>query len=208
MSTPLRLAAALLVPLLLLAGCGDDEPDKSESTSEPSGDESSEPTDEATTESTTGSTEATESESASSEPTEEASDTPTVAVSATPQADDDCTLIPTTAVTEAFGEEMDLIGAGAQTCIFNGTSTEVGLSINLTAIEIDPEKYADGARDQCEGPVRNVRVGDDAFTCIGPIGPQGLLFSGSDGWVLTVEAADDAAGLDLAAVLLKSVILE
>ncbi len=202
MSTPLRLAAALLVPLLLLAGCGDDEPEKAESTSEPSSEESSEPTDEATTEST----EATESESASSEPTEEASDTPTVAESATPQAGDDCTLIPTTAVTEAFGEEMDLIGAGALTCIFNGTSTEVGLSINVTAIEIDPDKYADGARNQCEGPVRDVRVGDEAFTCIGPIGPQGHLFSGSDGWVLTVEAADDAAGLDLAAVLLKSVI--
>ena len=57
MSTPLRLAAALLVPLLLLTGCGDDEPNGSGSTSEPSSEQSSEPTDEATAEST----EATES---------------------------------------------------------------------------------------------------------------------------------------------------
>lgn len=204
MSTPLRLAAALLVPLLLLAGCGDDEPDKSESTSEPSSEESSEPTDEATTEST----EATESDSASSEPTEAASNPPTVAESATPQAGDDCTLIPTTAVNEAFGEEMDLIGAGAQTCIFNAPSGETGMTINVTEIEIDQDEYADGAREQCEGQVRNVRAGDQAFTCIGTIGPQGHLFRGGNGWVLTVEAADDATGLDLAEVLLKSVIPE
>ncbi len=48
MSTPLRLAAALLVPLLLLGGCGDDEPDNSE----PSSEQPSEPTDDASTDST------------------------------------------------------------------------------------------------------------------------------------------------------------
>ena len=62
--------------------------------------------------------------------------------------------------------------------------------------------------EQCEGQVRNVRVGDQAFTCLGPIGPQGYVFRGRDGWVLDVETADDAASLDLAEVLLKSVILE
>ena len=50
MSTPLRLATALLVPWLLLAGCGDDEPESSEPSSEPSSELSSEATDESTSE--------------------------------------------------------------------------------------------------------------------------------------------------------------
>ena len=43
---------------------------------------------------------------------------------------------------------------------------------------------------------------------MGPIGPQGYVFRGSYSWVLSLETGDDDAALDLAAVLLKSVILE
>jgi hypothetical protein len=206
MSTPLRLATALLVPLLLLAGCGDDEPEKSDSTSEPSIEPSSEPTDAATTEST----EATESESqsASAEPTDEASDPPTVAESATPQAGDDCTLLPTADVTAAFEEEMSLIGAGAQTCVFNAASgSENGVTLNLIALQIDQDEYADGTRDTCEGKIRKVRAGDEAFTCLTSVGPQGFLFEHDYSVVLDVGASDDAAALELAGALLPSVIV-
>jgi hypothetical protein len=205
MSTPLRLAAALLVPLLFLAACGDDEPDESDSSSEPSSQLSSEPTDDATTEAT----EATEAtESASLEPTDDATDPSPVAESATPTEGDDCTLLPTAAVTAAFGEEMSLIGAGAETCIFNAASgSEYGATVNLTELQIDQDEYADGTREGCEGRIRKVRTGDEAFTCVGPIGPHGYLFEDGYSVVLDVVATNEAAALELAAQLLPSVLV-
>jgi hypothetical protein len=200
MRTPLRLVVALLVPLLLLAGCGDDEPEQSDSSSQPST-ESSEPTDDATSEATE------PTESATSDETDEPSHPPTVAESATPTTGDDCTLLPTADVTSAFGVEMSLIAAGAQTCIFNSADGEFGLTVNLTEIQIDQDKYVQGTRDGCEGRIRKVQAGDVAFTCIGPIGPQGYVFRDSYSWVLDVVAGGQAEALDLAAELLPAVIV-
>jgi hypothetical protein len=204
MNAPLRLAAALMVPLLFLTGCGDDEPEKAESSSEPSSEPSTSPTDEATADATADATETTEA----STPTEDATDTPTVAESATPVAGDDCTLLPLAAVSEAFEEEVKLVAAGAQTCIFNAAGGEHGLTINLTRIQIDQDEYVEGTRAGCEGRIREVRAGDVAFACVGPIGPQGYVFSDTYSWVLDVAAGDQGRALELAAELLPSVIVE
>ncbi len=201
MRTPPHVVAALLVPLLLLAGCGDDKPEPSDSSSEPSTESSSEPTDDATTETSE------PTESATSEPTDKPSHPPTVAESATPTAGDDCTLLPTADVASAFGVEMTLIAAGAQICIFNSADGEFGLTVNLTEIQIDQDEYVQGTRDGCEGRIRNVQAGDVAFACVGPIGPQGYVFRDTYSWVLDVVAGDQAAALDLAAELLPSVIV-
>ena len=169
MSTTSRLAAGLLtVPLLFLAGCGDD-----------------------------------------AEPVDDAEESPTETRSAEV---DGCEFLPLTVVTEAFGEEMEVV-AGPETCIFSSVAEESpsALTLNVIRILIDPDEYAEGSRENCDGEITEVDAGDQAWTCVTFVGPQGYLFEGGYSAVLDVVAADeddDAAALALAEAVLPSITLQ
>ncbi len=109
-------------------------------------------------------------------------------------------------VSEAFGEEMSLVGASAVTCIFNAASDSQNALTVILAQQSDQEAYADGIRASCTGPVREVpEAGDDAFACSGGSGAQGYVSEGDQGVVLSVGTKNKGAALKRAAALLPSV---
>lgn len=154
------------------------------------------------------------------EPADDADETPSAATSEStsespsesPSAEvDGCEFLPLTVVTEAFGEEMKVI-AGPETCLFTSVAEESpsALTLNVIQILIDPEEYAEGSRDNCDTEPAEVDAGDQAWTCVTFVGPQGYVFEGGHSAVLDVVAADeddDAAALALAEAVLPAVTL-
>ncbi|MDO9494589.1 MAG: hypothetical protein Q7J48_02700 [Nocardioides sp.] len=180
-----RLAALALVAPLMLAACGEDADPAS--TTDRSDDTSTSPT-------PTEATEATEA----TEPS-------------TSAAEDECVLLPAEAVTTALGEDMVVSASGPQSCLFGPGDPASAASITaaVTELAIDPEEYAAGSRELCEGEITDVDAGDEAFACVTFVGPQGFVFEGSTSVVLDVTTGDESepAAIAAAAALLPSVVV-
>ncbi|MFA6299369.1 MAG: hypothetical protein WCS84_00520 [Nocardioides sp.] len=177
-----RLAALALVAPLMLAGCGEDADPAP--TTDGSDDTSTSPTPTEPTEATDPSTSAAEGE---------------------------CALLPAEAVSTALGEDMVVSASGPQSCLFGPADPASAASItaSVTELAIDPEEYAAGSRELCEGEVTDVEAGDEAFACVTFVGPQGFVFEGSTSVVLDVTTGDESepAAIAAAAALLPSVVV-
>jgi hypothetical protein len=73
-------------------------------------------------------------------------------------------------------------------------------------VQIDPTDYAIQTRALCKGDITDVDAGDQAFACVMALGPQGQLYEGRVLITVNVNgAADDAAGIEAAADLIREV---
>lgn len=96
----------------------------------------------------------------------------------TPPADDtdECPFADVAQVSEAAGFELTVTAGGEGGCFLTGSSdigADLTISITPTEIQIDPEDYAEGSREVCEGEITEVEAGDEAFACEA-FGIQGL----------------------------------
>lgn len=91
----------------------------------------------------------------------------------------ECTYLATDAVASALGVDVEVSSAGERACVFRSTD-DSDLSLELTRIDIliDPEQYADEARDLCDaGTVVDIDAGDQAYACV-DFGPSGSYYQG------------------------------
>ena len=175
-------AAAVVLPLGLtlglalgLAGCGSSE--SSEAGDDPSGAPSSTTT------------------------------SPTPSDDPSPVEEERCPYLTAEQVTEVLGTPALETAGSVHACFFDPEGG-AGPSVMLSRIDvqINPADYAAQTRALCVGEVTDLELGDEAFACVMGLGPQGQLYSGRVLVTVNVnDAADDAAGIETAAELLRAV---
>jgi hypothetical protein len=127
----------------------------------------------------------------------------------TSSSDAGCPYLTADQVSEALGAPTQETAGTVNSCFFDPEGGEGdGPSVLLSRIDIqiDPMDYAAQSRALCRGDVTDVAAGDEAFACVGALGPQGQLYV--DRVLITVavsDAADEAAGLAAAEALLPMV---
>ncbi len=168
-----RIAAALTLTTLLLAGCGgDDEPTAT--------DEAIETTTEA--EAADGPADDTPDDGAAGDAPDEPTDAP--------GGEGSCPFVTAAALEEAFDEPIDEFSANELGCQFSGEGT-LAIVVVPIDIEIDPETYAEESTASCdEGTVVEVEAGDLAYACQA-IGPSASVFEGDRLVNLSVLTTDD-----------------
>lgn len=94
-------------------------------------------------------------------------------------AGEECAYLPTDAVASALGVDVEVTAASEVACVFRSTDdSDLSLELNRIDILIDPEQYAEEARDLCdEGTVVDVEAGDRAYACVN-FGPPGAYYEG------------------------------
>ena len=146
-----------------------------------------------------------------------ATDDPTLPSSSSPTADptptetggaeEVCPYLTAEQVTTAIGAPVTETAGTVHACFFDPVSgTGPSVMLSRVDVEIDPADYATQTRALCQGEVTDVELGDQAFACVMGLGPQGQLYTGKV--LITVNingAADDAAGITMAAALLHDV---
>ena len=120
-----------------------------------------------------------------------------------------CPYLTAAQVSDALGSPTEETAGTVNSCFFDPEGGEGdGPSVLLSRIDIqiDPMDYAAQSKALCRGEVTDVAAGDEAFACVGALGPQGQLYL--DRVLVTVavtDAADEAAGLAAAEALLPMV---
>lgn len=164
-----RIAAALTLTALVLAGCGgdDDEPTaEAEPTTEAPADEPSEP--------------------AADEPADEPTDDP---------SDDLCPYLTAGPLEDAFGVGLSELYGNEVGCQFGTDDGALQVTVTHIDIEIDPEEYAEESTASCdEGSVVEVDAGDFAYACQA-IGPTASVFEGDAVVNLSVLFTEDEQGV-------------
>ncbi|MFA6573873.1 MAG: hypothetical protein WCS84_00525 [Nocardioides sp.] len=112
-------------------------------------------------------------------------------------------------VREVLGPRMRSYLAEVDYCVYAGPRSQHPTLIVTAAPTLgDPAEFALEARDFCDSDVTDVPgVGDAAFVCNSPVGPQGLVVAG-DAWVqLDLTSGDTPADLASLLELLPSVVV-
>jgi hypothetical protein len=124
--------------------------------------------------------------------------------------DELCPYLNAEQVSAALGAPVVETAGSTHACFFDpeGGDDAEGASVMLSRVDvqIEPADYAAQTRALCHGDVSDIEAGDEAFACVMGLGPQGQLYVGRV--LVTVNvigAADDAAGLAVAAALLSEV---
>lgn len=160
-----RIAAALTLTALVLAGCGGDD---------------DEPTAEADP-----TTEAPADEASSDEPADD------TGADAPFEGGSDCPYLTAEPLVDAFGVELDELYGNEAGCQFVTGDGSLAVTLTHIEIQIDPEEYAEGSTESCdEGSVVEVDAGDYAYACLA-IGPTASVFEGDALVNLSVLSADD-----------------
>jgi hypothetical protein len=125
----------------------------------------------------------------------------------TSSPDERCPYLTADQVSDALGSPTQETAGTVNSCFFDPEGGD-GPSVLLSRIDIqiDPMDYAAQSRALCQGEVTDLAAGDEAFSCVGALGPQGQLYV--DRVLVTVavsDAADEAAGLAAAEALLPMV---
>lgn len=124
--------------------------------------------------------------------------------------EDICPYLTVAQVSAALGAPVVETAGSMHACFFDpeGGDDVEGASVMLSRvdIQIDPAEYATQTKALCRGEVTDVEAGDEAFACVMGLGPQGQLYLGEVLVTVNVNgAADDAAGIEVAAALLPEV---
>ncbi|MCK9248367.1 MAG: hypothetical protein M0P31_05240 [Solirubrobacteraceae bacterium] len=134
------------------------------------------------------------------------SDDETTTTATTAGGSGDCRYLDLGDVNAATGATLEEVAAGEGGCTFAPPSGAEGprVALNRIDIAIDPKQYADGAKENCKGERTDVSAGDVGWACV-TINPQGIVIK--DRTLLQVDvtdAADDAAGVAIAAKLVPA----
>ena len=133
---------------------------------------------------------------------------PSTASSSTPAAArEGCPYLTQDEVSGAVGAQTIETAGTVHACFFDPVANG-GPSVMLSRVDvqIDPTDYAIQTRALCKGDITDVDAGDQAFACVMALGPQGQLYEGRVLITVNVNgAADDSAGIEAAADLIREV---
>lgn len=163
------LALLALVAALVLGACSDDDGGDADA----AGEETTEGAE---------STDTTDSGSTASEPPDTAGEA----------GEGECAWLDASVLDAALGATFEEIAAGESGCSFETADDGPRVLVNRTEIAIDPGEYAEGTRDLCDGEVREIDAGDEAFACE-YIGVQGFVFEGQVTILVQIDDAPDTA---------------
>ena len=180
-----RWVAATFLLAATLAGCGD-------TTSSGASDDPADPTHQASMSSST---------------------TSTTGEEPSPTEEERCPYLTPEQVSSALGAAVVETAGSVHACFFDPEGSEDGgevegasVMLSRVDVQIEPSDYAAQTKALCQGEVTDVEAGDDAWACVMGLGPQGQLYDGRVLVTVNVNgAADDAAGIEVAAALLPEV---
>lgn len=133
----------------------------------------------------------------------------TASTSATAAGPKSCPYLTQDEVSEAVGAQTIETAGTVHACFFDPAASG-GPSVMLSRVDvqIDPTDYAIQTRALCKGDITDVDAGDQAFACVMGLGPQGQVYEGRVLITVNVNgAADDAAGIEAAADLIREVMI-
>jgi hypothetical protein len=130
-----------------------------------------------------------------------------------PTEEERCPYLTPEQVSTALGAAVVETAGSVHACFFDPEGAEDGgnaegasVMLSRVDVQIDPSDYAAQTKALCQGEVTDVEAGDDAWACVMGLGPQGQLYHGRVLVTVNVNgAADDAAGIAVAAALLPVV---
>ena len=136
-----------------------------------------------------------------------ATDSPSTASSSATGATQRCPYLTQDEVSDAVGAQTIETAGTVHACFFDPVASG-GPSVMLSRVDvqIDPTDYAVQTRALCQGDITDVDAGDEAFACVMGLGPQGQVYEGRVLITVNVnDTADDAAGIEAAADLIREV---
>jgi ABC-type phosphate transport system substrate-binding protein len=149
--------------------------------------------------SSSGSSDQSDGPTTSSEPTGSGSTSP---------AAKGCPYLTADQVSDTIGTPVTETAGTVHACFFDppGGGEGPGVMLSRIDLQIDPSDYARQSKALCQGEVTDLEIGDEAFACVGALGPQGQLYQGRVLIAVTVDdVGDDATGIADAVALLHEV---